>query len=102
LLFETFGQAPASGALAGALHAAGNLALIQADRARARELYERAVAIRREIGDRAGEAGTTGNLGTIAQQEGDIETARRQFERSLVLLEELGDRNGVSISRTCL
>jgi predicted ATPase/class 3 adenylate cyclase/Flp pilus assembly protein TadD len=101
-LFECYRDAPASGALGKALHAAGNLALIQADVARARELYERAVAIRREIGDAVGEAGTIGNLGTIAQREGEFDTARRWFEQSLALFENLDDRNGVAISVTCL
>ena len=102
LLFERYHPAPPSRAFAGALHAAGNLALIQGDRAAARALYEQAVAIRREIGDAAGEAGSLGNLATVAQQEGDLDGARRSMTQSLGLFQALDDENGMAISFTCL
>src|SRR5205807_2365525 len=79
------------GRVAGRRDAAGNLAVVQADRPRARELYERAVAIRQDIGGAAGEADTLGNLARLAQQEGDVDTARQRFEQSLALFEQLGD-----------
>lgn len=50
-----------STALADALHAAGNLAVVQSDYVEARGYYEQAADIRRELGDRAGEAGSLGN-----------------------------------------
>jgi len=102
LLFEAYPESPATRGLGAALHAAANLALIQSDRACARELYEKAIGIRREVGDAAGEAGSLGNLATLAQQEGDIEGARRQFEAAVALFEKLGDENGLAISFTCL
>jgi non-specific serine/threonine protein kinase len=83
---------------ANALNAAGVLAYFQGDYPAARALYEESLAIRRELGDRSGMAGSLGNLGNVALEQGDYRAARALQEQSLAIKRELGDRTGMSIS----
>lgn len=93
---------PPSLALAKGLHSAGNMAFVQADYADARRLFESAAEMRREIGDRAGEAGSRCNVATLDQYEGRMDDARAQFERSLAIFEELDETNGMEVALGCL
>ena len=52
--------------------------------------YEQALVIRREVGDRAGEGTTLGNLGMLAVSLGHVEEAIRYFEQALVIFTEIG------------
>ena len=54
--------------------------------------YEQALVIRREVGDRAGEGTTLGNLGMLAVSLGHVEEAIRYFEQALVIFTEIHDR----------
>jgi predicted ATPase/class 3 adenylate cyclase/Tfp pilus assembly protein PilF len=78
-----------------ALNGAGALAFFQGDFSAARARYEESLAIRRELGDRSGIAGSLNNLGSVDQNLGDFGSARALYEESLAICRELGDRWGV-------
>jgi tetratricopeptide (TPR) repeat protein len=79
-----------------ALSGAGGLALAHSDFPAARAYHEESLAIRREIGNRRGIAGSLGSLGVVARIQGDYASARAYQEESLAIRRELGDRQGVS------
>jgi Tfp pilus assembly protein PilF len=56
------------------------------------------LAIKREIGDRKGEADSLHNLGLIAITRGDRDEARRLYQESLAIKREIGDRQGEAVS----
>ncbi len=56
--------------------------------------YQRALAIRREIGDRAGEGTTLNNISQIYKAWGRYEEALKTLEESLAIRREIGDRAG--------
>jgi predicted ATPase/DNA-binding SARP family transcriptional activator/Tfp pilus assembly protein PilF len=96
---ETLQSATASAATrADALHGAGMLAHAQGDHESARQFYQQALTLRRELGDRKGMAPLLGNLGTLASTQGDFDQARELEEAGLALKRELGDRQGVAVS----
>ena len=59
----------------------------------ARELYESALLISTENGDRRGEAACCANIGAVYKSVGEYAKAREHFEKSLVISKEIGDRN---------
>ena len=65
---------------------------------KAKEYHERALTIRTEISDRAGEALSYGNLGTVFESLGEYEKAKQYHERALVISIEIGDRAGEASS----
>lgn len=79
------------------LHSLGRVANGQGDAARARELYEQALAARRAGGDYRGEAETLGNLGVLAHNAGHIPAARALYQESLVILRRLRDRFAIGV-----
>jgi predicted ATPase/DNA-binding winged helix-turn-helix (wHTH) protein len=83
---------------ANVLNAAGVLAFYQGDYPAARALEEESLAIRRELGDRSGIAGSLGNLGNVASGQGDYPAARTLYEESLAIRRELGDPSGIANS----
>jgi predicted ATPase/Tfp pilus assembly protein PilF len=85
-------------ARAGAANGAGNLACSQGDYATARTLYEESLAIRREVGDQRGIAGSLGNMGIVAREQGDYATARALHEESLMIMRDFGDPHGIARS----
>jgi predicted ATPase len=97
LLERTQGQPP-SAARAKVLHWAGNLAYRQGDYAKARALHEQALAARREVGDRTGEAASLESLGVVAHSQGRFEESLGFLERSLDTRRELGDEWAVALS----
>jgi len=78
------------------LNAAGVLSYHQGDYPAAGAFYEESLAIRRELGDRSGIAGSLGNLGNVAVNQGDHPAARALQEQSLAIYRELGDRFGTA------
>jgi DNA-binding NarL/FixJ family response regulator len=84
--------------LASIMSGAGNLAQAQGDVLAARTLLEQALAIRRDLGDRRGIAGSLNNLGGVAENQGDHALARSLYQESLAINRDLGDRWGISIS----
>jgi tetratricopeptide (TPR) repeat protein len=87
-----------SDVLGKALHGASLLAHWQGDYEAARSLGERALAIRRECGDRQQIADSLSNLGSIAVGVGDLDAARTLYEESLTLRRELRDEQGIANS----
>ena len=78
------------------LEAAGGVAYWQGDFDAARAWYERALAIEREHGDRAGVANALYNLSfTYFIPKSDVETGRRLIEESVGIYRELGDPAGM-------
>ena len=61
---------------------------------RAREYFEKALAIRVEIGDKEGEASSYGNLGTVFKSLGEYDKAREYLEKALAIKIEIGDKKG--------
>jgi non-specific serine/threonine protein kinase len=78
------------------LNAAGVLSYDQGDYSAATTLHEESLAIRRELGDRSGIAGSLNNLGSVAHNRGDYSAARSLHEEGLAIRRELGDRSGIS------
>jgi tetratricopeptide (TPR) repeat protein len=58
------------------------------------KLYEQALPITREVGDRAGEAATLSNLAVVYQGIGRLQEALRLYEQALPITREVGDRAG--------
>lgn len=79
-----------------ALDAAGRLARVHADYAEARALFEEALAIHHELGDRGKAAGTLGHLGVVSWDQGDWSAARAFHEQSLAISRELGHERGIA------
>jgi tetratricopeptide (TPR) repeat protein len=75
------------------LNGIGLLAWPQSDYAAARRYFEESLAIREEVGDRKGVAGSLNNLGNLAAEQGDFETARSLFEGALLINREIGNRD---------
>jgi Tfp pilus assembly protein PilF len=61
---------------------------------RALQLYEQALPLRREVGDRAGEAATLNNMAGVYQATGQPQRALQLYEQALPLRREVGDRAG--------
>jgi len=64
------------------------------DYGKALEYLEKSLAIRREIGDRAGEGTTLNNISQIYDARGDYGKALEYLEKSLAIQREIGDRAG--------
>jgi len=58
--------------------------------------YEKSVALKEELGDRAGLATTYNNVGEVHRARGDYGAALAWYEKSVALKEELGDRAGLA------
>ncbi|MDQ3656217.1 MAG: tetratricopeptide repeat protein [Chloroflexota bacterium] len=67
----------------------GNLVYELGELQFARELYEKSLALRREIGDWNGIASALNNLGMLATAHGDLDDARELLEASLALRREI-------------
>lgn len=67
-------------------------------------LFEQSLALRREIGDKAGEGATLNNIGNIYRAWGDYETALPYLEQSLTINREIGNKagEGPSLNTTSL
>ena len=61
-------------------------------------MQRESLAIKREIGDRQGEAASLINLGNIANTRGDLAEAERLYRESLAIKREIGDRQGEATS----
>ena len=71
------------------LAGAGAMAYYQGEYDATRDLNEKALAIRREIGDRNGIAASLNNLGIAAMDQGNYLAARDYLSESLVMAREL-------------
>ena len=76
------------------IRAAGNLANANQEPERARDLYEQARGLYREIGDQHGVAWTLAALALVASRQGDDDGARHTYAKSLALYTSLGNTAG--------
>jgi non-specific serine/threonine protein kinase len=84
-------SAPMLAARGKALHAAGLQAMRQGDWIAGEALFQEALAISRQLGDRRGLAIATYMVGYATRFRGDYPEARRLYEESLQLFEALDD-----------
>jgi DNA-binding winged helix-turn-helix (wHTH) protein/tetratricopeptide (TPR) repeat protein len=61
-------------------------------------LYEKALAVCREIGNKRCEAGALNNLAGVAEDEADFSKAERVYRQSLTVRQEIGDTGGVALA----
>jgi predicted ATPase/DNA-binding CsgD family transcriptional regulator len=81
---------------AGAVSAAGNLALEQGEYELARALHNEALALRRDAGDKHGIANSLNNLGVLARRLGEYDRAAQFEEECLAIFRELDLKNSVA------
>jgi tetratricopeptide (TPR) repeat protein len=79
-----------------ALSEAGVLARMQGDFGRASVLFERCLAVYRELGDLEGMAIALSRLGTVVHDQGDLARAHTLYSEALRLFRALGDRRGIA------
>jgi len=78
------------------LRGAGGLAWWQGDYERATALFEEALALCRDEGDRRGIAAVLNDLGLVAREQGDYGRATALTEEALALSRELGHSHGIA------
>lgn len=66
------------------------------------ELFERALSIWAEVGERGGQALALLNLGYSHSDLGDLRKASDHFQRSLALWQSVGDGRGTALAQTAL
>ncbi|MDB9452611.1 tetratricopeptide repeat protein [Dolichospermum circinale] len=80
-------------AIAGIYHNLGSVSHGLRDFAKARDYYQKALAIKIEYSDRNSQAGTYHQLGYVYQELRDFAEARRNYKIALEIFDEFGDRN---------
>ena len=80
-----------------ALHAAGTLALHQADFAAAEACHREALAIWRRLGDRRQMLRSLGSLGNVAREQSRMSEAMALYEEAVAIAREVGDRRSIAI-----
>lgn len=78
--------------LAEVLNGAGALAIAQKDHSDATALLSRSLAIRRKLGDEAGEVSALNNLGMVAITMADLAGAAALFEEAVAICRKMGDK----------
>lgn len=75
----------------------GSLALERHDYGEAERLFQQAIAIRKQLGDRdVGLAKSHEELGLIAQKSGDYDRAELLYEEAVAIRRELGNQGGLA------
>ena len=72
----------------------GNVFRSLGEYVKAKEYYEKALAMSMEMGDRAGERTWCGNLGNVFCSLGEYVMAKEYYEKALAISTETGDRAG--------
>jgi len=72
----------------------GQIAIYEAEHARARDWLQQGLAISRDLEQRENEGECELLLGEVALNTGDLDTARAHFERSLAVCRESADKRG--------
>ncbi len=76
----------------------GNVCVADRDYESAVNYLEKALALQRQVGDRAGEAKTLNNIGYVYANLGEQRQALEYYEQALVLLRQAGDRAGEAMT----
>ncbi len=79
-----------------ALNTLGVAQKVQGNYSEALEYYQRALAIRQEIGDRSGVANTLNKIGNVYSRVGDFPKALDHYQQNLTINEEIGNQVGIS------
>jgi len=82
------------GALGKALNNIAGVFQVRGDLAKALDLFEESLRIRREVGNRAGEGTTLSNIAAVYNARGDLTKALEYYEQSLQIFREVGERTG--------
>ena len=69
------------------------------EKQKALDYYEQALPLRRQVGDRGGEATTLNNIGGVYSALGEKQKALDYYEQALPLRRQVGDRWGESTTR---
>ncbi len=91
-----------AGSYANALNGAATLTFLLGDNARAIELYEKGIQVRREVGPTARTAAMLNNLSMVCQYTGDGARAQKLSEEALDLARGAGDQRVLGVSFTNL
>jgi tetratricopeptide (TPR) repeat protein len=83
---------------AASLTSLGNVYYSLGEYQKAIEFHQQSLAIKREIGDRGGEATSYNNLGTVYYSLGEYQKAIEFHQQSLAIKREIGDRGGEATS----
>ena len=94
---EIYASAGDRGGESRALRAAGIALRSQGDLAAARQMYERGLAVAREIGDQSTTAGLLNNIANVLRQQGSLAAALKTYQESLAISREIGDRSAVAL-----
>lgn len=86
------------GLRAAALDSVGFLSRYREDYSAASDAANSALALRREIGDRNGEADSLTNLGYIHLQKGDLTASTKFYKNALTIYREQGNEQGIADS----
>ena len=73
----------------------------------ARELYEKAIDVTKELGERKNEAYSNGRVGIISYYLGDFDRAKEYLEKAVAITLQIGDKKGEASSyvqqlRSCI
>jgi predicted ATPase/DNA-binding SARP family transcriptional activator len=92
-------EEPAPSILHGDAHnVAGAMALMQADYASALRHHDRSLAVRRELADQRGIAGSLNNLANVLLELGDTNGAEQAYGEALQINRAMGNRSWASIN----
>ena len=80
-----------------AIQLQGVIARQRQDWAEAERLYQKALAIYRELGDEECEAIALNDLGGVARSQGDYDRAESYYKQALAINEKLGNKEGQAI-----
>lgn len=82
----------------GALHEMAEVPINQGDLDQARRLYEQALGLARQTGDKKATARELGNIGVIYMQQGDLVTGKKMYAEALDVYREIGDKHGMEVN----
>ncbi|HEY0319744.1 MAG TPA: tetratricopeptide repeat protein [Pyrinomonadaceae bacterium] len=80
-------------------HFENNVAIIyqyRGDLAKARQLYDESLEIKKKLGNQNGIAVTLHQLGRLAEEQGNLAEARRLYDESLEIAKKLGNQSGIA------